>query len=159
MYVVPDGSIILGGVFINERLKEFPEQVDKVWFGICGLGLTVTVNVKVLLHVLGAVPVVAVIVYITSIGALVVLVNVWPIEVTGVVWLEAPVIPAGLETVHVKVVPVGKITLGGLLIKESVKALPEQTVNAWAGTRGAGFTVITKFTGVPTQPLLEGVTV
>ncbi len=108
---------------------------------------------------LGAVPVVAVIVYITSIGALVVLTSVWPIEVIGVLWLEAPLIPTGLETVHVKVVPVGKITLGGLLIKETVKALPEHTVNACAGTSGAGFTVITKFIGVPTQPLLVGVTV
>ena len=150
---------MLGGVFTKERLKEFPEQVDKLWFGICGLGFTVTVNVKVLLHVLGMVPVVAVIVYTILIGALVVLVNVWPIEVIGAVWFEAPVIPAGLETVHVKVVPVGKITLGGLLIKESVKAFPEQTVNAWAGIRGAGFTVITKLTGVPIHPLFEGVTV
>ena len=75
------------------------------------------------------------------------------------VWFEAPVIPTGLETVHVKVVPKGKIILGGLLVKESVKALPEQVVNAWAGTNGAGFTVITKLTGVLTHPLFDGVTV
>ena len=45
------------------------------------------------------------------------------------------------------------------MLKETVKALPEQVVIAWAGTNGVGLTVITKLIGVPIHPLFEGVTV
>ena len=58
---MPVGRIILGGLLLKERLKAFPEQTDKVWLGIWGRGLTVTDNVKVLLQLEGAVPVLAVI--------------------------------------------------------------------------------------------------
>ena len=45
------------------------------------------------------------------------------------------------------------------MLKETVKALPEHTDKVCAGTSGDGFTVITKSIGVPTHPLLDGVTV
>jgi hypothetical protein len=59
--VVPVGNIRAGGALVKGTVNAVPLQVDTFWFGIKGLGLTVTTKLKVELHVLGFVPEVAVI--------------------------------------------------------------------------------------------------
>jgi hypothetical protein len=43
LYVVPDGTMVVGGLFVGCTLKVFPEQIVAVWFGIKGYGLTTIV--------------------------------------------------------------------------------------------------------------------
>jgi hypothetical protein len=68
---------------------------------ILGFGLTVTVMVKVSVQMFGAVPKLAVTVYVTTILFEVALVKVWLMLVCAVDWFEAPVMPGGAATVQV----------------------------------------------------------
>ena len=77
------------------------EHIVAVTLATRGVGFTVTVTVNVEVQLLGDVPEDAVTLYTMSIGAFVELINVWPIELTGVLWLLAPEILIGLVTVHV----------------------------------------------------------
>jgi hypothetical protein len=45
---VPAGIIVVGGLFIGETEKAVPLQMVVFWGGTTGVGLTVTVIVKVL---------------------------------------------------------------------------------------------------------------
>ncbi len=93
---------------------------------------------------------------------MVVLFNICPILEIGVVWLLAPEIPVGLVTVQVYVVPAGKIKVGALFAKGTVKAVPLQVLAVWFGINGFGLTVtvIVKFEPIqfPVSPEV-GVTV
>ena len=77
------------------------EHIVSVTLATRGVGFTVTVTVNGVVQLLGNVPEDAITLYTTSIGAFVELINVWPIELTGVLWLLAPEILIGLVTVHV----------------------------------------------------------
>jgi hypothetical protein len=66
-----------------------------------GSGFTVTAIVKVSVHTFGAVPKLAVTVYVTTILFEVLLLKVWLMLVCAVAWFEAPVMPAGVVTVQV----------------------------------------------------------
>ncbi len=73
---------------------------------------------------------------------MVALFNICPILEIGVVWLLAPEIPVGLVTVQVYVVPAGKIKVGALFVKGTVKAVPLQVIAVWFGINGFGLTLI-----------------
>ena len=55
-YVVPTGTIADGGLFERVTVKIAPLQAVAVCAGINCTGFTVTTKVKVLLHVFGTVP-------------------------------------------------------------------------------------------------------
>ena len=86
---------------VGVTLNEVFEHIVSVKFDIFGVGFTVTVTVNVLVQLFGDVPEEAVTLYKTLIAAFVILVNVWLIALTPVVWLLAPEIPDGFVTVHV----------------------------------------------------------
>ena len=52
---------------------------------------------------------------------------------------------------HENVVPVGTITLGGLLTGMVSKVIPLHMVKFWFGIKGSGFTRIVTMKGVPVQ--------
>ena len=47
VYVVPDGIIVVGALFVGAVVNAVPLQIVAVWFGTTGLGLMVIVNVDV----------------------------------------------------------------------------------------------------------------
>lgn len=46
--MVPEGTMVVGGLLAGVTVNEFPMQMEAVWLGMTGLGLIVTVTVKVL---------------------------------------------------------------------------------------------------------------
>ena len=73
-----------GAVLVGVTVKVLPEQIVCTTSAICGSGFTVTAIVKVSVHTFGAVPKLAVTVYVTTILFEVALVKVWLMLVCAV---------------------------------------------------------------------------
>ena len=47
VYVVPDGIIVVGALFVGDVVNAVPLHIVAVWFGITGRGLMVATTVNV----------------------------------------------------------------------------------------------------------------
>jgi hypothetical protein len=100
VYVVPTGTMLVGGLFTGIAVKALPLQIVSARAGITGVGFTVTITVN------GAPgqPEAGVTVYVSVAAVFVVLVSVWLILVWPVACALPPVIaPTGLLTGAVQV--------------------------------------------------------
>jgi hypothetical protein len=160
LYVVPVGTSPLVAS-IGVTVNPVPLHVSPVMSLIAGLGLTVTVTVKVEPTQLpSAGGDVGVTVYVAVTAALVVLVSVPPM--VAPLPATPPVKPAPVGAPQLYVVPAGTIPLV-LFTGVTEKAVALQTLVDMLVTAGVGLTVMVKFFDGPTQlvpPLVKvGVTV
>ncbi len=114
--------MVVGGALEGITEKVPPLQIVAGWLGMSGLGLMVTVTVKL---VPGQPPADGVMVYTAVWGVLVVLVNVPEIDDTFVPEVP-PKNPEPDGDDQLYVVPAGTIIVGGVLVGVIVKVLPLQ---------------------------------
>jgi len=159
VYVVPDGIIVVGALFVGDVVNAVPLHIVAVWFGTTGRGLMVATTVNV-----GPVqlPLVGVTVYVAVCAVFVGLVSV-PLILDCKLAVAPPVNPPVTtgNALHAYVVPVGTISPPPLL-GVTVNPVPLQVLTVLLSIVALGLTVTVTVNVDPTQlpaaPLV-GVTV